>query len=219
MRRLKNVAVPSLLGKPMLAGTMELGYYGSFTSTEVITGASLASLARVTSGTLINSNTVWDGFAIGGKRLLIARLPIRHTVSWNVLSNANVVTGDKVVQIKGQAMRVRLLRGAATSPTNSPTDVDDPTATWGSEWNRLLYRLAATPSNGVSGEGIPFGEWAKLSDTALGLKDYWTFCQETHTASGSRVIRGAAGVRRISRIPPTAAISSTVWKPVLELVD
>src|SRR5690606_14571848 len=114
----------------------------------------------------MNNNVPWLGFALDGKRLLIAKRPIRYNCTWSELNNRNVVYGTPVT-IKAQQWLVRLLKGARSDP--SPTGIGvDPVGSYGSEWNRLLYRVSGQMSS-VSGEGIPFGEWAQFTDAELGL--------------------------------------------------
>lgn len=211
-----------------MAGTPAHGYFGEFTSNEVITGDSLATLAGVggsNSGIVSNSTAGWLGFSINGKKLLIAKRPFRHSLSWNGINSAGAAAG-KPVTIKGLPFRVRLPFGSNKDPADAVT-LSDPPTTHGCEWNRMMYHVAAvidTSKPGtMSSEGITTGKWAQFTNADLGigstLVGRFNWCQERWGTGTERLIRGSVDVSNTQRLSPTTNTNYTGWRPVLELVE
>jgi hypothetical protein len=225
-RRKLGRGLSSLLGRNLIAGNSDLGYYGVFTSSEVIRGDQLASLVGVSQGASIFADAGWLGFSLDGKRLLVAKKPIRHTLSWDHLNAAGVALG-KDVTIKNTTMKVRLLRGAAYSPArdNEPFAFDDDSdMTKGSEWNRTLYHVSKRiRSNGsLSTEGIATGDFAQFLEDELGIsgsanwRANWTQ-EKLLNNSGKRIYRGNNIVSDVDGIESWQS-GGLSWRPVLELI-
>jgi hypothetical protein len=104
-----------------IAGDSNYGYFGEVAAADFINGADLCTLLGITAGTLINSLAGWLKVAKGGKRLLLSKMCIRHTISWNELNALGLVYGEKTVSIQGGLYAVRFLSTA--------------------EWDALIYPL------------------------------------------------------------------------------
>lgn len=228
LRRSAGRQGPKLLGRSLIAGDANHGYYGEFTSTEVITGNALATLAGIggsNSGIVSNSTAGWLGFSINGKKLLIAKRPFRHSLSWNGISTAGAVVG-KPVTIKGLPFLVRLPSGSNKDPADAVTAYDHAT-THGSEWNRMMYHVAAviniTKPGVESSEGIITGDWAQFSNAELGvgsgINGSYTWCKERWGTGSERLCRGSIDVSNTQRYAATINNTYVGWRPVLELVE
>jgi len=190
-------------------------FQGEVLASDFITGTVLATAVGLTSGSSIGANdtTPWLVFAdpVDGKTKYVPKRPLRSGLKYTELFSAGVVDGNKTVTIKGKVYKVRLFNGGATSFRGSAAD---PAACYGSEWNRLMYRISGS-SVGLSGEGIEFGQWAKISDDDLGIKGFggYTWCQEPYLYRGND-----------THITQAVYTTGTVthrfgWRPVLELID
>ena len=104
-----------------VAGDTTYGYFGEVVSNDFITGEALCAALGITAGTLINSTAGWLKVAKGGSRLMLSKMCIRHTISWNDLNALGVVYGEKVIAIAGGLYAVRMLSTV--------------------EWNELMYPL------------------------------------------------------------------------------
>lgn len=219
----------ALLGRPLLVGNPDHGYFGEFSSAEVIRGDSLAAQLGIQQGTAVHVTDGWLGFALNGKRLLVAKKPIRHTISWDALSKAGVVFGREIL-IQNTRMLVRLPKGVLYSPADDSAAYafyDDSTLTHGSEWNRLLYHVSAMVDprrpSWVSSEGIAVGTFAQFTENELGISgsEAWraNWCQEPlKSKASSKIIRGNNGVVNISYISSWQT-GGLAWRPILELVE
>lgn len=104
-----------------VAGDLNYGYFGEVAAADFINGADLCMLLGITEGTLINSAAGWLKVAKNGGRLLVSKMCIRHTITWNTLNALGLVYGEKTVAIQGGLYAVRML---------STT-----------EWDALIYPL------------------------------------------------------------------------------
>jgi hypothetical protein len=104
-----------------IKGDANYGYFGEVAAVDFINGADLCALLGITAGTLINSLAGWLKVAKDGKRLLLSKMCIRHTISWNTLNALGLVYGEKLVAIQGGLYAVRMLSDT--------------------EWNALIYPL------------------------------------------------------------------------------
>ncbi len=214
----------SLFNRPILASDGGVDWYGEVTSEELISGNALASLIGLTAGTAQHSDAGWLYVGLDGQELLIAKRPLRHSISWNHLNAVNAVYGNRTVEINGQLYKVRLPKGANSDPTVDAWGYDVPHS-HGSEWNRIFYRLTNDTyyeaSNTKASEG-EFTHLAQYSEADL-ILDYRTgsgsycWCQEV--AGSSRVIRGTLGVSSLNWAPPSGANSYHGWRPFLERVN
>jgi len=215
---------PLLLGKKLLKGDMSHGYYGEFSANEVISGETLAAMVGLTgqgSGTQINSTAGWLGFALDGKRLLVAKRPIRHSVSNDRLMNHDLRYGEIHLLGENQFL-IRNMKGIGPNARSFSTG-NDTAITHGSEWNRLMYHVAG---RGVlTSEGIEAGDFAQFRDTELGVgyddlgRRSW--CQEQIVPGGGYIVfRGdRASISYAGEQLSNSASSSMGWRPVLELVE
>lgn len=219
----------ALLGRPLLVGNPDHGYFGEFSSTDVIRGDTLATQVGVKLGTAIHVTDGWLGFALNGKRLLVAKKPIRHSISWDALSTAGVVFGKEIL-IQNTRMLVRLPKGTYMSPADDSRPFafdDDSIITHGSEWNRLMYHVSAMVEprrpTWISSEGIQIGTFAQFTEEELGISGSaaWraNWCQERlRSSTSSKIVRGNGGVTDIAYITSSQS-GGLSWRPVLELVE
>lgn len=213
---------PNMLAK----GTMQEGYFGLVTASEMITGDALTTLVGITQGTSQNSTTNWLKFAYKGKVLFVAQKPIRHSVSWDAINTAGAVMGTKQVAIKSLNYKARLLQGALTNPSeNSASDL----GAKGSEWNRLMCAVHEQVKNKnwdyptyVEADIQDFGTY--FTDAELFTKNNvgdgtYSWCQETPKSNSSdRVFHGGGGVSYANWGASSNTHSNFGWRPVLELI-
>ena len=213
-----------LFNRPLLASDGGVDWYGEVSSEELIDGVELASLIGLTAGMAQRSDAGWLHVGLDGTELLIAKRPLRHSISWNDINAVNAVYGNRAVEINGQLYKVRLPKGANNDPTSTGYGYDVPHS-HGSEWNRIFYRLTNDiyndAKNNTKASEEPFTHLAQYSESDL-ILDYQSgsgsgsWCQET--AGTTRVARGYYGVSRLSGDAPWYAYSGSGWRPVLEKV-
>ena len=215
-----------LFNRPLLASDGGVDWYGEVSAEELIDGEALASLLGLTAGTAQYSDAGWLHVGLDGTELLIAKRPLRHTVSWSRLNDVNAVYGNRTIEINGQLYKVRLPKGANSDPTGTDTSGHDLPPSHGSEWNRIFYRLTndtyIDDRNTKASEG-EFTHLAQYSESDL-ILDYRvperngnrSWCQET--MGSNRVTRGGHGVSYLYRDTPTRVNSPYGWRPVLERV-
>lgn len=207
-------------------GTMQEGYFGLVTSSELINGDSLASLVGLTAGTSQFSAVNWLKFAYKGKVLFVAQKPIRNNLSWDNINAVGAVTGTKQVAIKSLNYKVRLPQGALTNP--SETNTTDRGAK-GSEWNRLMLAVHEQVKNKnwaypayVESDIQDFGTYltdADLITNSSSGNGSYSWCQETAKNDSSyRVVRGTLGVSSLYWSTSSTVTADSGWRPVLELV-
>lgn len=220
--------------RELISSDSGVDWYGELPSSEFITGDALATLTGITSGNSHNSNIGWLHVVLDGKELFIAKRTIRYNISWNQLNEADLISGNTIVEILGNNYKVRLMECANTNPMPNVTGFDIP-QTHGSEWNRIFYRLTNNvyrdENNTKSSEGN-FTQLANYSegDLLLWWQNGWpsgsyttfngnrTWCQET--SQDERVVyRGRLGVSRIDTTSPTFSSYTYGWRPVLEKVN
>jgi hypothetical protein len=213
-------------GKPTpIASDGGVDWYGEVSAEKLIDGIELAKLIGLTAGTAQHSNAGWLHVGLDRTELLIAKRPLRHSVSWDHLNAVNAVYGNRTVEINGQQYKVRLPKGANSDPASTVTGYDAPHS-HGSEWNRIFYRLTNDvylEAQNTKASETPFTHLAQYSEADL-ILDYrvpepngsYSWCQET--AGVYRVIRGYRGVSHFTRVTPSGVISQLGWRPVLEKV-
>ncbi len=208
----------------LLYGTLEHGYYGEVPADAFIPGNALASEIGLTAGTAFNSDAGWLKFALDYKTLYVAKRPFRYSVSWDQINARGAVFGTMQVTINGKLYKVRLLKGRGDGLDTVIAGGHDTQPTWGSEWNRLLYHVSASPNNGLmTSEGITVGDWAQFSEAEL-LTNYVygngsrSWCQES-SGPDKRVGRGAGGVSAVFHVAKDSQNLNTGWRPCLELVE
>lgn len=214
-------------GPYMLAkGTIQEGYFGLVTASEMITGDALTTLVGITQGASQNSTTNWLKFAYKGKVLFVAQKPIRYNLPWDAINTAGAVVGTKQVAIKSLNYKVRLLQGALTNPSE---DGASDRGAKGSEWNRLMCAVHEQVKNknwdypayvevDIQDFGTYFTDVDLITNYSAGNGSY-SWCQETiKSNSSSRVVRGNDGVSLVSRNTSSFVHSNYGWRPVLELI-
>jgi hypothetical protein len=146
-----------------------------------------------------------------------------------IYPKANAVTQNKVVTINGLKYRVRLMRGAASDPTDSYANSDRGSIGPDNEWNAII---------------LPLHEHAKLQNwnypTYAGTTEDWgvyltdadlithhtfdsgnyTWCQETRDDAQTyrRVDRGHLGASTLYANYSWSVHPTYGWRPVLELL-
>jgi len=201
------------------------GFIGEVAAADFITGDALASLIGLSSGTSINSSIGWLKFVdpLDNKTKYISKRALRNNINWTGLNGLGVVFGTKTAVVGGKTYKVRLLKGASNDPSTAVDSSSDHTGTFGSEWNRLMYRIIARV--GISNEGIPFGEWASYTEAELSIAGSraggTAWCQETGAGgySSKKLARGAGSILHASYITPSSTHATYGWRPVLELVE
>ena len=217
----------------LIAGTMQAGFFGEVSASELISGDALASEIGISQGTSQNSTVGWLKFAWKGKILFVAKKAFRNSISWDHINNANAVYGDKSVVIDGLSYKIRLLKGANKDPAGAYKG----SICHGSEWNRLMLPIHqeaisknwAYPDNVES--DIPV--WAHSLGTGaqnrytdedlLTKKGYgsgsYSWCQEVAESAAYRVYRGNDGVSYSDSATSSNTYGYRGWRPCLELVN
>lgn len=198
-----------LLGRNLIAGTPELGYFGEFTAAESVSFTDVSTaILGANIGTLVTSGQGWFGFAHKGKRLLVARRSVRYGISYDSLVSRNAVNGDKGIYIS-HAGKSRLFRGRLLTGTDGVTA--NPGLP-GGEWNALMYRIAEQTN----------GEWARLTSAELGISGTngsLSWVMDGPVAS-PRIVRGSTNLITDYRAVGTSnAGVGYGWRPALELVE
>lgn len=192
------------------AGNDTLGYYGDVSTALLISGNDLALRVGLTAGNAQNSASPWLKFKHNGKVLFVSRHPYRHSISWQNLSDANLVTGNKTVIIGSNEYKIRLMTGA---PVNPYTAAQYGTA--GSEMHDLLGNLSLA------------GAWKLCSDSFFVAGDgSYTWCQEYPAANSANRLMGSVMSTHPSARNGVFYFDNTAtdntayrgWRPVLELI-
>jgi len=195
-----------VLGRPLLKGNVNLGYFGEFTADEVIHDPTLVSTLGLTAGTAQWNNEKWLGFSYRGRRLLVAKKPKRNFISWNDLNARGLIFGRDLV-IKGLPAKCRVLTGGNGNPSTAA----------GGEYSALIASVSESTN----------GEFAQFTAAALGMGPTHasenpgrvTICQETGVDPLNRVTRGSSGqgiMAYFNHHAATLANEATGWRPVIE---
>jgi hypothetical protein len=227
-------------GSPyLLSGTMQEGFFGEVSASELITGDALASECGISQGTSQHSTAGWLKFAYKGEILFIAKKPIRNSISWDAINTAKCVygdSGDKQIIVDGKTYKVRLMR--ALEPTNDPKTIASATSgvvNHYSEWNRLMCQIHEEAINGSWGypdniesdigileHSLGSGSQGMYSDADLIVASgdgRVSWCQEMSTYTSDRLNRGFGGVSHSSYYGRSSNANSYYgWRPCLELV-
>lgn len=154
----------------------------------------------------INSDTTWLKFAHTGKTLFVAKRPVRHSISWNMLNAKGIVFGKELV-IGGNKYKIRLLTGGNANPAESS----------GGEWNDLMYRISAEDPTGTFWARYTSGDLNDVTDPQLG---HLKFVQEASSGFASySIVRGYSGqISSFGAVPSSSNENGAGWLPVLELI-
>lgn len=214
----------------LIAGTMQAGFFGEVSASELISGTDLASLVGISQGTSQHSTAGWLKFAWQGKILFVAKKAFRNSISWDHINSANAVYGDKSVVIDGLSYKIRLLKGANKDPAGTYCRE----ICHGSEWNRLMLPIHqeainknwAYPDNVESdipvwSHNLGAGNQGMYTDEDI-LTHYnygsgsRSWCQEVAENVATRINRGDAGVS--SSFSDASSFLNNIrgWRPCLE---
>ena len=192
--------------QPLLAGTVNDGWYGEVTAPQLISGPALAAAIGLTVGAAMpnNAGVPWLHYTTGGKRLLVAKTCHRNNLMWNSLDALGVVFGTKTITIGPHTYKVRLIKGAP-----------------GGEWDKLLYKVSENDPTGTF--------WARNTDAQLGMNGSIgsaaaSYCQDIHSTiyvyeRANPVTGSGAVVTRSRGMNKDIANGYIGWRPVLELIS
>ncbi len=226
--------------RDLISGTRKTGFFGEVPASELITGDALALEVGISNGASQNSTAGWLKFSYKGKILFVAKRPLRHSISWNMINTAKCVygdSGDKTVTIGGLTYKVRLMR--ALEPTHDPkttASADSGVVNHYSEWNRLMCQIHEQaiegswdyPDNiendiGILEHSLGSGSQGMYNNANIGVgsgNGRRTWCQERYSIYLHGLHRGYSGVSHSSS-SSSSEFSNTAngWRPVLELVE
>lgn len=194
------------------------GFIGEVPFDSLITQNDLESLTGFTAvgaGTSqvnAGSNAWLEFITADGKRLYVAKKPIRSFVRFSQLNFIKVIAGEKHITVDGKQYKVRLLTGADI--------IDAPTTIPGGEWDSLLVRVHESHADGWADYTS-----ADLGMTAAGGTGGVCLCQGQYTnvPGGARmgiICRGYPDpVRGMWYLPDNDPSNANYgWRPVLELI-
>lgn len=180
-----------------------LRFLGEVATADFIAGDVLATTMSLTVGTAINATEPWLKFDDNGKILYIAKKPYRHSITWNNLNSAGVLTGTKTIVIASKTYYVRTISGGPSSPGT------------GSEWNNYLYKVSANDPTGThlaSYSNLDLG----IDATQLGAL---TQCRDTSSLNSSNnVVRGNGDIAGYAANNKGTGGTARGWRPILELI-
>ena len=73
------------------------GFFGEIAANDFITGEALFALLGISTGVSINSLAGWLKVAKGSQMLIVSKMCIRHTISWNDLNALGLIYGRKEI--------------------------------------------------------------------------------------------------------------------------
>lgn len=199
------------------------GFFGEVTTTQLINGNDLASMIGLSDGTVQNPTAPWLKFFIDDKIYYVAKQPYRHTISWDQINAAGAIDGSKIIEINGYRFEVGLLEGIGSDHSIVSTG-HDVALSHGSEWNRLMYNIAA-PDGYERGSQVG-DNWANYDQAGV-VGGLWlssgygrySWCKEVWPDNASRrVYRGNGSVAYLHNLTSSIASSSYGWRPRLNLV-
>lgn len=185
-----------------LKGNLALGYDGVFPASALITRQELMRvLGEGSIVRMYGDRTDWLKFYLDGKTLWVAVSPIGVTVNYRSLLTKGLLTGGKIVTIDGKRYKVRALTGTGGSA---------------SEWERLLYRVAA------SSVIQPADRWDTIPDASLTVSAYdnrtYIYSISPDLVGSNVLLRGKNLINVVFNIADNATYSDIGWRPVLELI-
>lgn len=179
----------------LIAGDGNRGFYGEVTPDEFITPEELSLSLGISEGTLV-TNINWLKFSLDNKKLFVAKKNIRLNISYNTLSNVNAILGDKIMEIRGNSYKLRLLEAY-----DNFQDKDN------GEFARLFWTNGSTPPTDL------YGYSNEELDTASSPRNS-SWCQEYFSGNDGRYI--TMGYVINAELPTS---TNPAWRPVLELIE
>ena len=174
----------------------DTGYYGFVEAADFILGDALAANISLAAGHAQFSDGGWLKFYVGPGAsfnsgssayvVFIAKMNMRHSVSWDDINAVGAADGTATVGIGGLTYSSRLVTGDCVD----------------SEWNGLMYRVHSTD-----------GTWDEYSNAELAIANYngratWAF-------ESRGLYRGRNSISDCTRLATDYATATTGWRPAL----
>lgn len=217
--------------------TKQHGLFGEVLSADFIDGEALASAIGLEAGVPDNTDTSWLKFYKNGRIVFVPANVLRHNLTWEDIYRAGAVYGndgygayprkqatlqDARVTIGEDTYKVMLLKGTNSDPSPTAVGYDSP-ASYGSEWDRLLYNVAGTVYDTVDAtpaDNIPPLGLIDIEQELASENGRYSWCQErSFYKPNHRVIRGNAYIFRFPRTGMIPYYANASWLPCLELVN
>lgn len=211
----------------LIAGDMQVGFFGEVPSSEFITGDSLCQKIELTAGTSQYSTTSWLKFAYRGDIVFISKKPIRYRLSWDQINSIGAVFGEKVVEIQGKKFKCTLIKGKTEGTPNNAFG-DKGTQVRNSMWNLLLGQVhEKAPSNWSYPDnmentlvnwGINYTDSNLLTNRFNGNGSK-SWCQESGANILNRLYRGYNGISDSGSEVYTKTDNNTGYRPALIMIE
>lgn len=203
----------------LLAGNMRAGWFGEIPSSDFITGDELARMVEITAGKSQYSDESWLKFAYIGNVFLVAKKPIRYSISWDQINQANCVYGDKVISIKGKRYKIMLLRGVgenvqADSKVLNENNFQDKACIY-SMWNKLILPLFKDETSYTWGTNYTDADLITHFRNGNGAASW---CQEKVQNEYYRLVRGSNKASYSGAFSFTNSSYGFGWRPCLQLI-
>lgn len=208
------------------------GFFGEVSGEEFITPLELSNLMTFDLGEIVNPNVSWLKFYLDGKILYYPKKSIRSHVSYLMLEDAELILGNRTVQIKDYNFRIRLIRSLSKEDPIIVNSYFDNIHTMRSEWNRLMYRVTQ-PNPEYTRKYQTGPNWFNYpeddSENGLALisppsPNYidgaviWVMENMQFESKLMNLHRGLNGVTYMGSSSLTNQLYYFGWRPVLELI-
>ncbi len=212
-----------IIGAPgnrkLLAGNMQAGWFGEVPSSDFITGDALAKLVGISAGTSQYSSEPWLKFAYTGAVYLIVKKPIRYSISWDQINQANCVYGDRMVNIKNKRYKIMLVRGVgenvqADSKVLNENNFQDKACIY-SMWNKLILPLFREETTNTWGTNYTDEDLITNYRKGNGAASW---CQEKVQKDDYRLVRGSNTPSYSGAFNSKNASYVFGWRPCLQLI-
>lgn len=204
------------------------GFFGETTPEELISGNALATKIGLTAGT--NAADIddipWLKFFIDDTVLFVAKRHFKGNLTWDDINAVNAIDGSQTLIIDEYQYKIRLMQGIGPDAVSPWTRTYDDPATWGSEWNRLMYNLLPAYSSSYPQTSQVGEDWVNYNPTDIdafpGTTIHTSICQEWwngQIGNGSRVVRGYYSLSSLGMWGDSDLSVHFGWRPVLELIQ
>lgn len=214
----------------LIRGDYDTGYFGTVTSDQLFTTASLSTELSFSVGVVLTASPKWYKFIHEGKIKFIPESPIRYgSLAWSSLYNNGLVYGsdghgaygsltpvlqNRRVSKDGYTYKVRCLKAHSKASKTLPVQNQSQTTTPDSEYSELVTRLMSDPA--FSGANR-WNEGGKLINSNYAALSGGRIPLMAGLYGGSLAyFMSSSG---LGQIYYTSANSSHAWLPVLELED